>query len=82
MPFFAKQPDKTNTIKHVVTYVQIRTEPYIFTTFFQKIYKHLRALTRHVALPYTARKNTPQTKYNFFTNYSLFALLVRPFMLK
>lgn len=80
--FFAKKPDKTNTTKHVTTYVQMRIEPYIFTKLFQKTYKHFRALTRHVALPYIARKNTPQTNYNFFINYSLFALLVRPFMLK
>lgn len=70
------------TTKHVVTYVQMRIELYIFATFFQKTYKHLCALTRHALLSKTTRKNTPQTKYNFFINYSLFALLVRPFMLK
>ena len=37
--FFAKKPDKTMTTKHVVTYVQMRIEPYIFTKCFQKPYK-------------------------------------------
>ena len=37
--FFAKKPDKTMTIKHVVTYVQMRVKPYIYTKCFQKTYK-------------------------------------------
>lgn len=57
--FFAKKPDKTMTTEHVVTYFQTRIEPYIFTKFFQKTYKHLRTFTRHALLPKTTCKNTP-----------------------
>ena len=31
---FAKKPDKIMTTQHVVTYVQMRVKPYIFTKFF------------------------------------------------